>query len=52
VGCLRATLEVRQGNAPAIALYEGLGFKPVALRPHYYLDTQEDALLMWKERLG
>ncbi len=51
VGCRRATLEVRQGNAPAIALYQELGFKPVALRPRYYLDTQEDALLMWKERL-
>lgn len=51
-GCLRATLEVRRGNAPAIALYEGLGFRPVAMRPRYYLDTQEDALLMWKESLA
>lgn len=41
-------LEVRAGNAPAIALYEGAGFIPVGRRRGYYpaADGREDALLM------
>lgn len=42
------TLEVRAGNAGAIALYRRNGFVDVALRPHYYPDTDEDALVMLK----
>jgi ribosomal-protein-alanine N-acetyltransferase len=45
-GCVRATLEVRRGNAPAIALYQGAGFRGVHVRPRYYQDNQEDALIM------
>jgi ribosomal-protein-alanine N-acetyltransferase len=45
-GCVRATLEVRRGNAPAIALYQGAGFRGVHIRPRYYQDNQEDALIM------
>ena len=41
----RAVLEVRVGNAPAIALYERTGFLPVGRRPGYYADTGEDALI-------
>jgi ribosomal-protein-alanine N-acetyltransferase len=41
-----ATLEVRVSNDPAIALYEKLGFRPVAMRRGYYSDTGEDALVM------
>ena len=44
----RLTLEVRQSNAPAIALYEGLGFRSAGLRRRYYQDNGEDALIMWR----
>ena len=40
------TLEVRASNAPAIALYEGLGFREVGRRPDYYTKPKEDALLL------
>jgi ribosomal-protein-alanine N-acetyltransferase len=40
-----ALLEVRASNAPAIALYRGLGFSEDAVRRRYYSDG-EDALLM------
>ena len=46
LGCVRATLEVRRGNAPAIALYQRAGFRGVHVRPRYYQDNQEDALIM------
>ena len=42
------TLEVRAGNAPAIALYEKNGYSRVGLRPAYYADPREDAVLMTK----
>jgi ribosomal-protein-alanine N-acetyltransferase len=51
LGCLRATLEVRPSNAAALGLYESLGFSGVALRPKYYPDNEEDALIMWKNSL-
>ena len=41
------TLEVRAGNAPAIALYEGLGFRPEGVRPGFYTKPVEDALIEW-----
>ncbi len=40
------TLEVRQSNAPAIALYSKLGFQPVGIRKNFYTDLHEDAILM------
>lgn len=42
-------LEVRVSNAPAIALYESLGFEQVGRRPKYYHNPREDALIMRKE---
>jgi ribosomal-protein-alanine N-acetyltransferase len=42
------TLEVRTSNAPAIALYEGFGFRSAGLRRGYYHDNREDAVLMWR----
>lgn len=42
------TLEVRVTNAAAIALYRRNGFIDIALRPRYYPDTGEDALIMLK----
>ncbi len=41
------TLEVRRSNLSAQSLYEGLDFQQNGLRPRYYSDTGEDALLMW-----
>jgi ribosomal-protein-alanine N-acetyltransferase len=43
------TLEVRASNAPAIALYENLGFRQVGLRKNYYHKPKEDALILRKE---
>ena len=42
------TLEVRESNAPAIALYETFGFAPVGRRKGYYDAPKEDAILMTK----
>lgn len=39
-------LEVRRSNAGAQKLYEGFGFKQVGVRPRYYEDNREDALVM------
>ncbi len=50
-GCLRATLEVRPSNKVAVALYQSLGFESVAFRPRYYIDNDEDALIMWNNAL-
>ena len=47
-GIERYTLEVRAGNEPAIRLYEGLGFKSEGIRPGYYEDNGEDAIIMWR----
>jgi ribosomal-protein-alanine N-acetyltransferase len=48
-GCTLATLEVRRGNTPAIALYERAGFRTVHVRTRYYQDDGEDALVMLTE---
>jgi [ribosomal protein S18]-alanine N-acetyltransferase len=48
-GCTRATLEVRRGNLPAIALYQRAGFRGVHVRARYYQDNNEDALIMLAE---
>ena len=42
-------LEVRASNAPAIALYEKLGFLQVGCRKNYYRNPREDALILRKE---
>lgn len=44
------TLEVRESNEPAKALYSKLGFKDAGRRKGYYPDTKEDAIIMWRER--
>ena len=42
------TLEVRESNEGAIALYAGEGFSVVGRRRNYYEHPREDALLMTK----
>jgi [ribosomal protein S18]-alanine N-acetyltransferase len=41
------TLEVRVSNHDAIAMYDKLGFRSAGVRPRYYQDNGEDALIMW-----
>ena len=43
------TLEVRNSNTAAIALYEKFGFRQAGLRPGYYQKPREDALIMTRE---
>lgn len=46
-GAQAATLEVRVANRGAQRLYAGFGFIGVGVRPNYYSETNEDALIMW-----
>ena len=46
------TLEVRQSNAPAIALYKSMGFLPEGRRKNFYRQPTEDAILMTKRDLS
>lgn len=43
MGIPKASLEVRESNAPAIALYVCCGFRRAGVRRAYYADTREDA---------
>jgi ribosomal-protein-alanine N-acetyltransferase len=46
-GVLPFTLEVRVSNRGAIEMYERFGFRSAGVRPRYYHDNGEDALIMW-----
>jgi len=48
-GCTRALLEVRVGNAAALALYTRTGFQECGRRKRYYADTGEDALVLCRD---
>jgi [ribosomal protein S18]-alanine N-acetyltransferase len=50
-GARTAALEVRESNRPARRLYEKVGFKEIAVRPGYYRNPKEDALIMLLEPL-
>lgn len=52
-GARRMTLEVRASNTTAQNLYRKMGFvtAPGAVRKGYYTDTNEDAIVMWKDPL-
>jgi ribosomal-protein-alanine N-acetyltransferase len=45
-GVSEVYLEVRESNQAALALYGAYGFRPVAVRPHYYRNPPEDALVL------
>lgn len=49
LGMERMTLEVRVSNHIAQALYRKLGFYSQGVRPKYYSDNNEDAMIMWCE---
>jgi ribosomal-protein-alanine N-acetyltransferase len=49
-GAQRVFLEVRAGNTAAQAMYKKFGFEVAGVRPGYYKDNNEDALLMNLER--
>lgn len=46
-GIKSMTLEVRKSNESAKNLYKKLNFKEVGIRPKYYSDNNEDAIIMW-----
>jgi [ribosomal protein S18]-alanine N-acetyltransferase len=50
-GAHNLTLEVRVGNRPAQNMYAAFGFKPAGIRKNYYVETNEDALVMWAESI-
>jgi ribosomal-protein-alanine N-acetyltransferase len=52
VGARYLTLEVRPSNAAALNLYRTQGFEVVGVRPRYYSDNGEDALVMVKSLNG
>ncbi|MFO7569216.1 MAG: ribosomal protein S18-alanine N-acetyltransferase [Smithellaceae bacterium] len=49
MGIVKMTLEVRETNSQAIALYRKCGFVVKGRRPNYYTDTREAALIMWAD---
>ena len=48
-GVTGLTLEVRMSNQPAQELYRKFGFRPAGVRRNYYVETNEDALVMWAD---
>ncbi|MDZ4835321.1 MAG: ribosomal protein S18-alanine N-acetyltransferase [Candidatus Melainabacteria bacterium] len=46
------TLEVRVSNEAAQELYYKYGFRRLGVRPRYYQDNSEDALILWTDRLS
>lgn len=51
-GAVSMTLEVRTTNITAQSLYEKFGFTSRGVRRNYYTDNQEDALIMWCDKLS
>jgi ribosomal-protein-alanine N-acetyltransferase len=49
LGICKMTLEVRESNGAARGLYQKLGFKAEGVRPGYYNDNREDAIIMWAD---
>ncbi len=47
-GIHNMTLEVRASNTVAQNLYRKMGFLDCGIRPNYYADDHEDAVIMWK----
>jgi ribosomal-protein-alanine N-acetyltransferase len=47
-GIYQMTLEVRASNHVAQNLYGKFGFESCGVRPKYYADNDEDAVIMWR----
>lgn len=47
--CRYITLEVRRSNEGALGLYRDYGFEAVGVRPNYYVEDREDAIVMLLE---
>jgi ribosomal-protein-alanine N-acetyltransferase len=47
-GARLATLEVRRTNTAALELYRAIGYRQVGVRPNYYAEEKEDAIVMVK----
>jgi len=45
-GVTEVLLEARVSNLPALGLYTAFGFDRTGVRPRYYADPEEDAVLM------
>ncbi len=45
-GATLVTLEVRRSNHAALARYRPLGYRQVGVRPNYYAEEGEDAIVM------
>ena len=50
-GARNLTLEVRVSNTGAQKMYEQFGFANAGIRKNYYVETNEDALVMWAEHI-
>jgi [ribosomal protein S18]-alanine N-acetyltransferase len=46
-GAEQMTLEVRVSNEVAQNMYRKFGFEAKGVRPNYYTESHEDALIMW-----
>lgn len=51
MGAVSMTLEVRPSNAAARKLYSRRGFIERGIRPNYYADLGEDAIIMWLDKI-
>lgn len=50
LGIEELTLEVRQSNSAAISLYTKMGYVSDGIRPNFYENPREDAIIMTKRR--
>lgn len=51
-GAAQMTLEARESNSGALAMYSQLGFIQSGRRKRYYTDTKEDALILWNKDIA
>lgn len=52
LGAVAVTLEVRESNTAAQKVYLTCGFASEGIRPNYYEDNHENAVIMWLYKEG